>query len=129
MTYIASIDVGTTNVKGAVITRDEAIHGSCQVEIDILYDDDNDEQTTEQWWKAFIEITNTWHRAGVHFNDIAMISLCGQMQDVIPINRNGSPVRNAILYSDTRAEKQAARILEKSKEIESCTRNECNAAT
>lgn len=129
MTYIASIDVGTTNVKGALITRDGAIHASCQVEIDTLYDDDYVEQDPEQWWKAFIEITNTWHRAGVHFNDIAMISLCGQMQDVIPIDRSGSPVRNAILYSDTRAEKQAARILEKSKEIESCTRNECNAAT
>src|SRR5699024_4240464 len=104
--------VGTTNVKGALITRDGAIHASCQVERDTLYDDDYVEQDTEQWRKAYIEIINTWHRVGVQFSYSVMISLCARMEGVSPIDRSRSAVRNAILYSDTRAEKQAARILE-----------------
>lgn len=129
MTYIASIDVGTTNVKGALITQGGGIQASCQVEIDTFYDNDYVEQNPEQWWGALKEITKTWRRAGFHFKDIAMISLCGQMQDVIPIDKSGAPVRNAILYSDIRAGDQATRILEVSKGIESLTGNEFNAAT
>jgi len=42
-----------------------------------------------------------------------MVALSGQMQDFIPVDCEGNPVRPVILYSDQRAEKQAKEIIRK----------------
>lgn len=127
MTYIASIDAGTTNVKGALVTQDGSIQASCQVQIETFFESGFVEQNPEQWQEALLEITNTWQQAGIDFKDIEMITFCGQMQDVIPVDESGVPVRNAILYSDARAEEQAERILTADEEIRTLTGNEMNA--
>lgn len=129
MKYIASIDVGTTNVKGALIMRNGSIQASCEVEIETFYENDWVEQNPEQWRKALIEITKTWQQAGFNLKDIEMITFCGQMQDVIPIDESGAPVRNAILYSDARAEEQAESMLTVDEKIRKLTGNEVNATT
>ena len=36
--------------------------------------------------------------------------MSGQMQDLIPVDKSGQPVCNAILYSDGRADEQARRL-------------------
>ncbi|HYE80635.1 MAG TPA: FGGY family carbohydrate kinase, partial [Clostridia bacterium] len=49
---------------------------------------------------------------GYASEDIIGIVMSGQMQDLIPVDKDGLPVGNAVLYSDGRAGKQACEIAE-----------------
>ncbi|BBH23094.1 gluconate kinase [Paenibacillus baekrokdamisoli] len=108
--YIASFDIGTTNVKGLLVS-----HGSKPIleknkPLTTIQTDHHMEQDPSQWLEAVVTITKEWLSAGILAEDIALITFSGQMQDCIPIDLNGNPVRPAILYSDGRAAKQGNRI-------------------
>lgn len=124
MSYIASIDIGTTTVKGVLIDEKGAFKGKCEVAQETLYKEDGRiEQDPEQWWNAFKKITAEWWTLGISAHDIAMIALSGQMQDCIPIDKDGNPTRHAILYSDVRAETEAQAIQSRIPKIQEVTGN------
>ena len=99
MRYLAGLDFGTSSVKLLVACPDGTrirahaaypTHFGAAGEI---------EQDPEAWWHA---AAGAIASCGVG-DRIDAIGLTGQMQDLIPVS-NGSALRPAMLYSDTRAD-------------------------
>ncbi|MBW3088150.1 gluconate kinase [Bifidobacterium sp. 82T24] len=114
--YAAVFDAGTTALKGAIVTSDGHIIASHSEQLDLITNNDQHEQNPNQWWQAFRTTSqHILHQTQHHEPDfnprtIAGIILSGQMQDLITLDDNLNPVRNAILYSDGRADKQATAL-------------------
>ncbi|MCL6574091.1 MAG: carbohydrate kinase [Bacillus sp. (in: Bacteria)] len=108
MTYIATFDIGTTAIKGLLITSDFAIRGEITFPLDTIHGTNGAmEQAPEDWWQGVRLISaHWWENEGIRAEEIKMISFSGQMEDVIPIPYSGDQP-NAILYSDTRAKVEA----------------------
>ena len=107
--YIAAFDVGTTALKGILAAPDGTIAAACSRSIPTLFEGGFQEQDPRSWWNAFrsisLELT-----CQVPAEYIAAIAMSGQMQDLIPLDRDLQPTGNAILYSDGRAEIQARQL-------------------
>ncbi len=112
MFYIATYDIGTTAVKGVLVREDGKIEAVESIEINTFYEEEYKEQDPQEWFEAFCRIGKIFS-GKVKARDISAIIMSGQMQDMILTDRNGDPIRNAILYSDVRAQKEAETILER----------------
>lgn len=113
MAYIASFDIGTTQAKGVLVAQNGTVHYEIDVPITTIEQDGFVEQDPRQWLQAVKDIAAAWFRQGVKAEEIQVITLTGQMQDCILIDRAGEPLRPAILYSDNRATSQAEQIKER----------------
>ncbi|MCH9274693.1 FGGY family carbohydrate kinase [Bifidobacterium amazonense] len=114
--YAATFDMGTTAVKGALVDDDGRIAASASDDLDLIVDGDAREQDPDQWWSAFRDVARAMLRDAAQSDpdfraDLIRGIICsGQMQDVIALDDDLRPVRNAILYSDGRAGEQAERL-------------------
>lgn len=107
---IAAFDIGTTAVKAVVTAEDGREILFCDsTEIHTKIVDGYIEQNPEEWYEAFLEVSGKILR---RFGKEAVTALVfsGQMQDVIPVAKDGTALSNAILYSDGRAVEEAERI-------------------
>ena len=72
------------------------------------------EQDPEDWWRA---VTTSSRRlledTGVPPSDIAGIGFAGQMAGVVPVDAAGQPTRPPVIWLDSRADEQAARMIRK----------------
>lgn len=113
MKYALTCDAGTTAVKGALVRSDGVVVSSASEQLDLLIDGDRREQDPNQWWSAFCAVTRTMIaeagcvERGFDPSDISGAIFSGQMQDLIVLDADLKPVRNAILYSDGRAAEEA----------------------
>lgn len=111
--YAAVFDAGTTALKGALVAADGRIVASGSEQLDLIIDGDRREQDPGQWWRAFCLVSRHMlasaeaREPGFAADRVAGIIFSGQMQDLIALDGDLRPVRNAILYSDGRAERQA----------------------
>lgn len=112
MFYIATYDIGTTAVKGVLVRNDGVIEDTESLLLKTYFYGENKEQNPEEWYEAFCEIGKRFAKR-VDANNITAIIMSGQMQDLILVDENGNALRNAILYSDVRAAKEADEIVEK----------------
>lgn len=134
MKYIAAFDIGTTAVKGVLAGVDGKLAASSSIDIPTIFSGANaefKEQDPRVWYDAFCRISDGFFGEGRNADgngtgegkglevdgkddeggflpeDIIAVVMSGQMQDVIPVDRNLEPVGNAILYSDGRGESQS----------------------
>ena len=112
MNYIATFDVGTTAVKGVLVSETGEVILSQSETIETIFEGDFIEQKPEDWFQAFCKIGNYFCQKK-SAAEIRAVIMSGQMQDLILISEDGSAMMNAILYSDVRASDQAKRISEK----------------
>lgn len=101
-------DLGTSGVKAAVLDSDGKIVRSA-VEPYPTHTANGGvvEQEVSDWWRALLAA------ARVVDGEVTKIALTGQMQDLTLLNERGEPLRPAILYSDMRAQAEAAAIIER----------------
>ena len=111
MYYIATYDVGTTAVKGVLVSSDGEIKTSELVQIKTYFQQDYKEQKPDDWFDAFCQIGKKF-TSHVGADKIKAVIMSGQMQDLILVDEAGRPLRDAILYSDARAGLEAAKIQE-----------------
>ena len=111
MRCIAAFDIGTTAVKAVLVGFSGEEYISLSRDIPILLDHDRKEQDPDEWWHAFCELSRLM-MAECPDHQICGIVMSGQMQDVIPVDRDLRPVCPAILYSDGRAYAEAAELSE-----------------
>lgn len=110
MAYIAAFDIGTTNAKGILVSREGRASLEFNVPLTTVQTETAIEQDPEQWVDAVQGIARQWWSAGILPHEIELIAFSGQMQDCIPVDGDGKPLRPAILYSDSRAARQSDRI-------------------
>jgi xylulokinase len=110
MSCVAAFDLGTTAVKGILVSDEKKVVFQHTLPLETLFSGDYKEQNPRDWYRAFCGISRKIFETGFRPEQIRGIIMSGQMQDLIPLDKEGEPLRNAILYSDGRAGEEAAYI-------------------
>jgi xylulokinase len=109
--YILAHDLGTSGNKATLFTTEGRMVGSVTAPYDTHYFNNNwSEQEPEDWWKAVCSSTKSLVQ-DVDARQIAVIAFSGQMMGCLCVDKDGRPLRPAILYSDQRAVKECSSIL------------------
>ena len=105
MRYILAHDVGTTGNKATLFDEDGALVRSAFVPYDTMYPRSTwVEQDPHDWWRSLCLSSRALLReSGVNPSDVAGVVFSGQMMGAVPVDRQGLPVRNAIIWADMRA--------------------------
>jgi len=100
---ILSVDLGTSSMKVAAITIHGEVLGweSEPLEL-IVTPDGGTEQSPDEWWQAFLTASKRlFSNQGIH-EQIRSVCCSTQGEGTIPVDKNGQPLMNCILWMDMR---------------------------
>lgn len=111
-TYILAHDIGTTGNKTILMTPQGKIVASTYHSYPTNYLRPNwVEQDPADWKKAVFEGTRqVLENSGVPPQQVAVVSFSGHMNGVLLVDKEGEPLRQAIIWADQRATEQAEQI-------------------
>lgn len=100
-----AIDAGTTMVKAALTDANGDIIDVVSKKLQVLMpNQDWCEMDMNAVWQEVCEVVNTLRENNIDtWDNICAIGICAQGDGMWPIDKDGEPVRNAILWNDTRA--------------------------
>lgn len=104
--YLLGIDSGTTNVKAIIMDESGTIIASAsKTNSLILPGPDMVEQDAHLWWQNTAEILRMiTEQAGEHIvKKIRGISISSHTVSMLPVDKNGNPLRNALIWMDNRS--------------------------
>ncbi len=108
--YAITYDIGTTGVKCCVFALSDKVEilGSASAGYGLyVMPDGGVEQEPDEWWSAMCETTAVAvEKAGISVQQIEGISFCSQMQGLVLVDRDGTPVHRAMSYMDQRAREE-----------------------
>lgn len=111
--YILSHDIGTSGNKATLFRVDGTLEDSRTVNYDTIYAHRGwAEQDPRIWWKAVCQATRELME-GRDGNCVKAIAVSGQMMGCLPLDRDGNPLANSIIWSDSRAEKESDELEQK----------------
>lgn len=110
--YILAHDLGTSGNKATLFSEEGELVSSTFIPYDTHYFNSTwVEQNANDWWGA---VCNSCRMllddARISPSAIAAVSFSGQMLGCLCVDRNGTPLRPAIIWADQRAQKQSALI-------------------
>ena len=115
MRCVLALDAGTSSIKAVLATIDDST-GAATVKvshIEQLPPPVNSEMDASIWWSAAVAaIDGVLMQPAAKREVIDCITLSGQMQSTLLIQQDGTPLRDALIYSDARATAEAAQIEE-----------------
>ncbi|MCC6614280.1 MAG: xylulokinase [Anaerolineae bacterium] len=113
--YIIAHDLGTTGNKATLYDREGKLVASAfdSYETEFAFTGWA-EQHPDDWWRAVCNSTHALLKeSGVAKDDIACITFSGQMMGCVPLDKNGRPLRKAIIWADQRSVVQEAWVAER----------------
>lgn len=109
--YLLAHDLGTSGNKATLYTTDGELVKSVVASYSTKYFNNNwAEQDAEDWWRAVCDSTKAILR-GLNNRDVAAVSFSGQMMGCLCVDRQGVPLRKAIIWADQRATQEADALL------------------
>ncbi|WP_404473176.1 FGGY-family carbohydrate kinase [Microbacterium aerolatum] len=120
--FVLGVDIGTYEAKGVLVSADGSVIAQHRRPHSVLTPRpgfvEHDPETV--WWGGFVEIAReVLEASGVDADDIRAIAVSGIGPCVLPVDADGSPLRNAILYAvDSRAQTQIDQLNEAHGEAE-----------
>jgi xylulokinase len=109
--YLLAHDLGTSGNKAVLYTTEGKLVGSRVFSYNTRYFRGTwAEQDPADWWKAVCESTRALVK-GIDTGSINCVSFSGQMMGCLCVDKQGTPLRNSILYCDQRATKETQSIL------------------
>jgi len=106
--YFLGVDIGTYESKGVLVDLNGKIVSTHIIPHDLLVPQKGwaEHDAEKVWWEDFCAITkNLINKSNVNPEHITSIGCSAIAPTVLPINKEGDPLRNGILYGiDTRAE-------------------------
>lgn len=114
--YLLGIDLGTTNVKGNIMNGEGKLIATASRSLGKIFPGQNMiEQDPERWWNSTISILKYMTAlAGEEVvSKIKGISISSQCPTFLPLDENGVPVHNAIIYADGRSVAETEEITDK----------------
>lgn len=102
--YFLGIDTGTTRIKAAIIDSQGNQIDIASMPVKVLYPFEGAcEINMMELWHTMCEITKVLRqRNPQRWNKLVGIGITGQGDGLWPIDKKGQPVRNALLWNDTR---------------------------
>lgn len=110
--YVLGIDCGTQSLRAALFDLRGRLVGSDTQAFPIDYPQVSwAEQNPEHWWQvARVTVPDVLRRAGVHPKQVVGVSVDGTACTVVACDREGRPLRPAILWMDQRAHLEAEEV-------------------
>lgn len=110
---LLGIDLGTTNIKGIIIDDSGTVLAGASRPCRTYQPGPfMAEQKAEDWWDGCVqilrEITEKAGEAAV--KELRGISISSHAISLLPVDRDGTPVRNAIIYQDSRSAAEVEEI-------------------
>lgn len=101
---VLAIDAGTTGVRSMFFGKSGTVVAKAYAEYESLFPHPSwVEQRSESWWeKACLTIQQCIRQNNISPEHIVGISVTNQRETVVPIDGNGKPLRNAIVWQDRR---------------------------
>ncbi|MBO5565911.1 MAG: xylulokinase [Succinivibrio sp.] len=115
MKYLLGVDLGTSGTKTVLFSQFGEVVASASYEYP-LYQPKNGwaEQDPEDWYKAAVKTIKTvLKKSEVNNEDIAGLSIAGQMHGLVMLDKKGEVLRRAILWCDSRTSLQCDEITQK----------------
>lgn len=114
MEYLMTFDVGTTAIKTCLFTKDFYMTAFASEEYELLTPDkDIVELDPNTYWRGMKSGTERVLAAsGIRPEDIKVITVTTQGETLIPVNKNGEVLHNAVVWLDARAVEETAIIAE-----------------
>jgi len=112
MSYVIGIDLGTSAVKALLVNREGKVAAEASRSYPLFHEHSGwSEQRPDDWVEATYEVLRELaSSSGVEPEAIEGLSFSGQMHGLVLLDENGNPVRNAILWNDTRTTEQCREI-------------------
>ncbi|MGA2408408.1 MAG: FGGY family carbohydrate kinase [Bacteroidales bacterium] len=114
-TYLIGIDVGTTSIKGVLITGTGVLVTSVGKEYSLEYGpDETCELDPEVYWNITCKVIREMiQMSGIDAALVSGVAFSSQGETIIAVDYEGKPLRKAIIWLDNRSVKEAKRIEEK----------------
>jgi xylulokinase len=111
--HVLTIDLGTSGPKVALFTMAGAYVDGDFVPVELkLLPHDGAEQSPEAWWRGIVDASQrVMARGAVRPDEITAVAVTSQWSGTVPIDRDGVPLHDAIIWMDARGAedvKQAA---------------------
>ena len=112
MKYLITLDLGTTSVKTSIYDHNLRLVSHFNEEYQLIAESNNIiELEAETYWNAVKNgIKNACAMGGVDGGDIYSVTVTTQGETLIPVDREGVALRNAIVWLDGRAAKESKYI-------------------
>ena len=114
MAHTLGIDVGSTNAKVVLVAEDGTLVGRSSRPIPMLRVGDTATQDPRALWAAVVdairELTSAHPRAA---SDVVAVGTCSQYSSIVPVDAEGEPVDELLLYLDTRGTDHCFAIMER----------------
>ena len=116
--YLLAHDIGTSGNKATLFAVEGKLIKSTTAGYDVQYGEGGiAEQDPKDWWDAVCTCTKEIME-GIAPEDILAISFSAQMQCCLVVDKEGTPLRPAMIWADTRAKEQAKLLEERLKGID-----------
>jgi len=111
----AVFDIGTTNVKTVIFDEKGKIVGKIMRELPIITPQPEIiEQDAEKLWKVSAStMKDTIEASKIPPQNIVAVTICTQRGTVVPVDKDGNPLYNAITWMDTRTSETINKLLNK----------------
>ena len=108
MDYVIGCDVGSQSTKAVLLALDGGLAGEAAHGYAINYPQPLWAEQPAEWWTEAltVAIRRVLHETGVPPERVRGIGLASQVEGVVPVGRDGRPLRPAILWMDRRAAPQ-----------------------
>lgn len=112
MKTVLAFDFGTQSAKGAIVDETGAICARAKVSYGFCVNQGGFlEQNPEDWWEALVSMSHSLQKSHpAAFSAICSVGISGQMHGIVGIDSGGNPVRNCIVWCDTRSVLQAQQM-------------------
>lgn len=114
MPYVLGVDIGTQGIKGVLLDASLHVSVKAYMEHDYIQPRPNwfEHDAEKTWWGGFKEIVHQLlEKASISPKDIVGIGCSTIAPCMLPVDKDGHPLRNAILYGvDTRNKKEIKEI-------------------
>lgn len=109
---VLGIDLGTSAVKTIAVNRDGQVVGQMSEPLTLIQTEPGyNEQDPDSWVEAVMKsIKELLKLDELKNKKISGASFSGQMHGLVALNHQGEPIRNAILWNDTRTTQQCQSI-------------------
>lgn len=114
--YLLGMDCGTTNIKAVLLGEDgKAVAEASRASHTLSPGPDMQEQNADEWWGNAAEILrDITELAGTDIvKRIRGICVSSHTVSLLPLDSDGKPLRNAIIYQDCRSTGELEDIIEK----------------
>lgn len=113
--YLLGMDCGTTNIKAIILGEDGSKIAEASRPSRFLTPGPNmHEQSADDWWRQAVEIFQSLASAvGPEvMRRVRGISISSHTVSMLPVDKDGNPLRNAMTYQDSRSSEELREIVQ-----------------